>query len=174
MEINCKFQIIMIISLWRNLPRCMADLSSLQVFVGLGFFSADPETVGLMQELLGKILLSVLYRGSDEMNIIAPSALKIYVTKNHFLHWDRFKYQLSYQSKVKCPSDWPYSISQNENGTATASYFLICSCGRWPVSPGHRAVQALCLWDYLITWHQGYFRSGICWLFHSWWIFSTL
>lgn len=54
--------------------------------MGLGFFSADPETVGLMQELLGKILLSVLYRGSDEMNIIAPSALKIYVTKNHFLH----------------------------------------------------------------------------------------
>lgn len=55
----------MIISFWSNLPRCMADSSSLQVFVRLGIFSAEPETVGLMQELLGKILLSVLYRGSD-------------------------------------------------------------------------------------------------------------
>lgn len=55
----------MIISLWSNLPRCMADSSSLQGFVGLGIFSTEAESVGLMQELLGKILLSVLYRGSD-------------------------------------------------------------------------------------------------------------
>lgn len=57
----------MIISPWSNLPRCVADSSSLQVFVRLGisFFSTEPEAVGLMQELLGKILLSVLYKGSD-------------------------------------------------------------------------------------------------------------
>lgn len=55
----------MIISLWSNLPRCVADSSSLQVFVRLGIFSTEPEAVGLMQELLGKILLSVLYKGSD-------------------------------------------------------------------------------------------------------------
>lgn len=55
----------MIISLWSNLPRCVADSSSLQVFVRLGIFSSEPEAVRLMQELLGKILLSVLYKGSD-------------------------------------------------------------------------------------------------------------
>lgn len=55
----------MIISIWSNLPRCMANSSSLQVFVGLSIFSTEPETVGLTQELLGKILLSVLYRGPD-------------------------------------------------------------------------------------------------------------
>lgn len=93
------------------------------------------------------------------MNIIKPSALKICGTKNHFLHWDRFKNQLSYQSEVKCPSDWPYNISQNDNGTAT-SYFLSCSCESCHVTPGHQAVWALCLWDYLIAWHWEYFRSG--------------
>lgn len=98
------------------------------------------------------------------MNIIAPSAPKIYLTKNHFLHWNRFKNQLSYLSKVKCPSDWPYNMSQNDNGTATP-YFPICSCRRWHVTPEYQAVWALCLWDYLIAWHRGYFRSVTCWLF---------
>lgn len=55
----------MIINIWNNLPRCMANSSSLQASVGLGIFSTELETVGLTQELLGKILLSVLYRGPD-------------------------------------------------------------------------------------------------------------
>lgn len=46
-----------------------------------------------------------------------------------------------------------------------ASYFLICSCGRWHIIPGYQAVWTLCLWDCLIAWHWGYFGSGMYRLF---------
>lgn len=98
------------------------------------------------------------------MNVITPSALKTCGTKNHFLHWDRFKNQLPYQSEVKCPSDWPYNTSQNDNGAAT--YFLFSALLLWKLSRHPRTSSCVStLWDYLIGWHWEYFRSGMYWLF---------
>lgn len=99
------------------------------------------------------------------MNIITPSALKICVTKSHFLHWERFKNQLSYQSKVKCPSDWPYNISQNDNRTATC--FLFSALLLWTVVHHPRVSSCMSTLS-MRLWYWGCFRWSMYWLFCSW------
>lgn len=95
------------------------------------------------------------------MNVITPSALKICGTKNHFYTAIDLKISCLISQKLNALLIDPIILVRMTMEPQLTAYFLICSCESGHVTPGHQAVWALCLGNYLIAWHWEYFRSGM-------------